>query len=258
MSRDQPLLQALEVTASRPGEAGRLQRVLQDVSLYVDAGEVLVVIGPSGGGKSTLLRLFNRLLEPDSGMILLAGENIQAIDPPLLRARIPFVAQKPFLFSGTVLDNLQTSAKLRRTKVTDLNDSTLQELLELCQVKQSWIDRDARKLSIGQQQRICLARALVGPCQALLLDEPTSALDRPTADLLAQTFRELARQKNLAIIVVTHDLRLAEHCADRMALLLDGSIVEQGTADQLLQSPTTDSARLFLSSEPVENRETRG
>jgi putative ABC transport system ATP-binding protein len=256
MSRDVPLLQAHEVIVSRSGEAGRLQRVLQETTVHVDAGEVLVVVGPSGGGKSTLLRLFNRLLEPDSGKILLAGKNIQTIDPPLLRARIPLVAQKPYLFSGTVRDNLQASAKLRRAELPDLNDPNLQELLELCQVNQSWIDRDARKLSIGQQQRICLARALLGPCQALLLDEPTSALDRPTADLLAQTFRELARQKNLAIIIVTHDLRLAEHCADRMALLLDGSVVEEGTTAQLLQNPTTDSARLFLSSEPLENRDT--
>jgi putative ABC transport system ATP-binding protein len=256
MSRDVPLLQAHEVTVSRPGEAGRLQRVLQETTLHVDAGEVLVIVGPSGGGKSTLLRLFNRLLEPDSGKILLAGKNIQTLDPPLLRARIPLVAQKPYLFSGTVRDNLHASAKLRRAELPDLNDANLQELLELCQVNQSWIDRDARKLSIGQQQRICLARALLGPCQALLLDEPTSALDRPTADLLAQTFRELARQKNLAIIVVTHDLRLAEHCAHRMALLLDGSVVEEGPTAQLLQNPTTDSARLFLSSKPLDNRET--
>jgi len=258
MSREVPLLKAHEVVVSRPGEAGRLQRVLQETTLHVDTGEVLVIVGPSGGGKSTLLRLFNRLLEPDSGKILLAGNNIQTIDPPLLRARIPLVAQKPYLFSGTVRDNLQASAKLRRAELPDLNDPNLRELLELCQVNQSWIDRDARKLSIGQQQRICLARALLGPCQALLLDEPTSALDRPTADLLAQTFRELARLKNLAIIVVTHDLRLAEHCADRMALLLDGSVVEEGPAAQLLHNPTTDSARLFLSSEAVESRETSG
>jgi len=258
MSRAVPLLQAREVTVSRPGEAGRSQRVLQEVSMEIDAGEVLAVVGPSGGGKSTLLRLFNRLLEPDSGEILLAGINIQTIDPPLLRARIPLVAQKPFLFSGTVLDNLQASARLRRAAFPDLNASELQELLELCQLNSAWLDRDARKLSIGQQQRICLMRALVGPCQALLLDEPTSALDRPTADQLAQTFRELARQKNLAIVVVTHDLRLAELCADRLALLLDGSVVEEGPATQVLHHPTTAAARQFLSSEPIENSETKG
>ncbi|MBW2689172.1 MAG: ATP-binding cassette domain-containing protein [Deltaproteobacteria bacterium] len=253
MSSDEPLLQAREVTASRPGEAGTLQRVLQKTTLDVAAGEILAVVGPSGSGKSTLLRLFNRLLEPESGQILLEGENIQTIDPPLLRARIPLVAQKPFLFSGTVRDNLQASARLRQTKLPDLNDPDLQELLELCQINQSWLDRDARKLSVGQQQRICLARAMVGPCQALLLDEPTSALDRPTADLMAQTFRKLAEQRGLAIIFVSHDLRLTERCADRVALLLDGAVVETGTTAQLLHHPNTESARQFLSSEPVEN-----
>ena len=257
MSRAVPLLQAREVTVSRPGEAGRSQRVLKETSLEIDAGEILAVAGPSGGGKSTLLRLFNRLLEPDSGEILFAGINIQTIDPPLLRARIPLVAQKPFLFSGTVRDNLQASARLRRSAVPDLNDPELQGLLELCQLDSAWLDRDARKLSIGQQQRVCLMRALIGPCQALLLDEPTSALDRPTADQLAQTFRELARQKNLAIVVVTHDLRMAEFCADRLALLLDGSVVEEGPATRILRHPTTAAARQFLSSVPAENGENK-
>ncbi|MDT8442992.1 MAG: ATP-binding cassette domain-containing protein [Desulfuromonadales bacterium] len=256
MSQIVPLLQARAVSVSRPGEAGRLQRVLQKTTLHVDAGEVMAVVGPSGGGKSTLLRLFNRLLEPDSGEILLGGVNIQTIDPPLLRACIPLVAQKPFIFSGTVRDNLQASARLRRSALPDLNDPERQELLELCQLKPAWLDRDARKLSIGQQQRICLARALLGPCQALLLDEPTSALDRPTADLLAQTFQELARRKPLAVIIVTHDLRLAERCADRLALLLNGSIVEEGPAARVLRHPATSAARQFLSSAPVENGET--
>ncbi len=258
MSSVTPLLQAREVTVSRPEEAGRLQSVLQATNLEVAAGEVLAVVGPSGSGKSTLLRLFNRLLEPDSGEILLAGENIQSIDPPTLRAQISLVAQKPFLFSGTVRDNLQASARLRQRDLPDLDDPDLQELFDLCQIEQSWLGREARKLSIGQQQRICLARALIGPCQALLLDEPTSALDRPTTDLMAQTFRQLARQKNLAIIFVTHDLRLTERCADRVALLLDGTVVEEGSTNQLLHHPTTDSARMFFSSETTGNEEGSG
>ncbi len=258
MSRIVPFLEARKVTVSRPIEEGRLQRVLLGITLGVDEGEILAVVGPSGSGKSTLLRLFNHLLEPDNGEVLLAGKNIQTIDPPTLRARIPLVAQKPFLFSGTVLDNLQASARLRQTQLPDFNDSALQELLELCQVSPSWLDRDARKLSIGQQQRVCLVRSLAGPCQALLLDEPTSALDRPTADLMAKTFREIARQKNLAIILVTHDLRLTERCSDRVALLIDGSVIEDGATSQILNNPTTESARTFLLSETSENRETPG
>ena len=258
MSQRVPFLQAREVTVSRPGYAGCLQPVLQETTLSVDAGEILAVVGPSGSGKSTLLRLFNRLLEPDSGEILLAGVNVQTITPPILRARIPLVAQKPFLFSGTVRDNLHASARLRRVELPDLTVPALQELLDLCQIAPSWLDRDARKFSIGQQQRICLARALVGPCQALLLDEPTSALDRPSADLMANTFQELAKQKNLAIIIVTHDLRLTERCSDRVALLLNGSVVEEGPSARILSNPTTASARQFLTSELAESSEATG
>lgn len=251
-SSTEPFLQAREVTASRPGEKGKRERVLQKTTLDVDVGEVLAVVGPSGSGKSTLLRLFNRLLEAESGEILLAGENIREMAPAELRSRISLVAQKPFLFPGTVLENLQASSRLRRSEPPDINAPQQQELLALCQIDQQWLDRDARKLSVGQQQRICLARALVGPCQVLLLDEPTSALDRPSADLMARSFSQLARQRKLAIVLVTHDLRLAKHCADRVALLLDGAVVEEGPADKILHNPSTAAARLFLSSEAAE------
>lgn len=247
MSQNIPLLQARAVTASRPLEAGRMQRVLHATTLAIDAGDVFAVVGPSGSGKSTLLRLFNRLLEPDAGEILLAGENIRCLDPPTLRASVPLVAQKPFLFPGTVAENLLASARLRQVEAPDLYDATQQERLELCQVSSSWLERDARKLSLGQQQRVCLARALMGPCRALLLDEPTSALDRPTADLLAQTFRQLAVQYGLAVVFVSHDLRLTEQCADRVALMLDGRIVEQGAALEVLRQPQSVAARSFLS-----------
>lgn len=244
-----PLLQARQIVASRQSESGRLQRVLQETTLEVAAGEILAVVGPSGSGKSSLLRLFNRLLEPDSGEILLAGEDIKSLSPPKLRARIPLVAQKPFLFPGTVRDNLQIPATLRRSTLPDFDDPQQRELLSLCQVDSAWLDRDARKLSVGQQQRVCLARAMVGPCQVLLLDEPTSALDRPTADQMALTFRQLAREKNLAIVFVTHDLRLTERCADRVAFLMNGAVVEQGSVSQVLNHPSTAEVRSFLSLE---------
>ncbi len=252
MSKSLPLLAAHAVTFSRQADDGPRQTILQATDLQVDSGEILAVVGPSGSGKSTLLRLFNRLLEPDSGQIMLAGHDIRTLPPPVLRTRVPLVAQKPFLFSGTVLSNLQMPARLRRAALPDIDGQDIQKILELCQLSPSWLDRDAHKLSIGQQQRVCVARSLVGPCQALLLDEPTSALDRPTADQLAQTFRQLARQKGLAMIFVTHDLRITERCADRVVLLLDGAVVEEGPTDQVLHHPATDAARRFLSSDPTQ------
>ena len=255
MNNAAPLLQVRQVAASRPGESGALQRVLQETTLRVDAGEILAVVGPSGSGKSTLLRLLNRLLEAESGDILLSGENIRNFPPPELRASIPLVSQKPFLFPGTVRENLQAPARLRRAELPDCSDPSLQELLELCHVDPAWLDRDARKLSVGQQQRVCLARAIVGPCQVLLLDEPTSALDRPTADQMALTFRQLAREKKLAIIFVTHDLRLTGRCADHVIFMANGAVVEEGPASRLLNHPETEEVRAFLASGSEDDRE---
>jgi len=243
-----PLLAAQDVIVRRSGERGQLQTVLHATSVAVAAGEILAVVGPSGSGKSTLLRLFNRLLEPDSGRVLLAGQDIRTLDPPALRSQVTLVAQKPYLFEGSVRANLAASARFRKLTASDAESTDMQEILALCQVSPAWLDKDARKLSVGQQQRVCLARALAGPCQALLLDEPTSALDRQTAEQLALTFRRLAERRGLAIMLVTHDLSLAERCADRVALLLEGAIVEEGPTREVLSNPTSAAARAFLSS----------
>jgi putative ABC transport system ATP-binding protein len=248
------LLLAQDVTASRPAEGGLPERVLQNTTLGVTSGEVLSVVGPSGSGKSTLLRLFNRLLEPDSGQVMLAGKDIKTLPPQVLRARISLVAQKPYLFPGTVKDNLRASARFRRVDPPDFESPDVEKLMEMCRVESSWLDRDARKLSVGQQQRICLVRALLGPCQVLLLDEPTSALDRQTAALMAQTFKLLAKEKALAIIIVTHDLQIAELCADRAALMVDGSIIEAGPVARVLHDPKVEATRQFLSSTVTEYR----
>lgn len=247
-----PLLATKSVTASRPAGDGSRKPVIKATTLDVAAGECLAIIGPSGSGKSTFLRLLNRLLEPDSGSVSLAGTDIRTIEPPQLRSRLPLVAQKPFIFPGTVRDNLEASARLRRVPPPDLTAADVAALLAMCRIEADWIGRDAKKLSIGQQQRVCLARAMLGPCQALLLDEPTSALDRPTADRLAGTFRQLCREKQLAAVIVTHDLRIAELCADRVAFMQDGAVIEEGDADTMLSDPSTESARRFLFQEPAE------
>ena len=253
--KSQELLLAEDVTVRRPGEDGSFIQILHKSTLGVAPGEVLSVAGPSGSGKSTLLRLFNRLLEPDSGQVLLSGKDIKTLPPPVLRAQIPLVAQKPYLFPGTVKDNLLAPARLRRVEPPDLQSPDIINLIEMCRVDESWQDRDARKLSVGQQQRVCLLRALLGTCSALLLDEPTSALDRQTGVLMAQTFKLLAKEKGLAIILVTHDLQIAEICADRMALMISGSVIETGPVAQVLNAPKVEASRQFLSTTVTENGE---
>jgi putative ABC transport system ATP-binding protein len=246
MAHSPPLLKVDRVDASHVNETGNRQIVLKQVSVCVDAGEVVAVIGPSGSGKSTLLRLCNRLIEPDAGQILYEGRPISEINPPELRKQVGFLSQKPFLYQGSVRHNLSIPAKLAKKPMPDFAGDQFLELLDLCQVHSDWLDREARKLSVGQQQRVCLARVLMGHCRVLLLDEPTSALDPPTADALTQTFRKLALTGKLAILLVTHDLYLPKICADRMVVLLNGCVVEEGPVAELIRSPKNEAVRRFL------------
>ena len=246
MAHSTPLLKVDRVDASHVSDSGIRQTVLKQVSVSVGSGEVVAVIGPSGSGKSTLLRLCNRLIEPDAGQIWYEGRPITEINPPELRKQVAFLSQKPFLYQGTVRHNLSIPAKLAKKPMPDFAGEKTLELLNLCQVHPDWLEREARKLSVGQQQRVCLARVLMGNCRVLLLDEPTSALDPPTADALTKTFRKLARTGALAILLVTHDLHLPKVCADRLLVLLNGSVIEEGPVDEVIDSPKNEAVKRFL------------
>lgn len=230
----------------RKGPGGEEIEILSGISLRARAGELLTVIGPSGGGKSTLVRLINRLEDPTDGRILLKGKDVLTLDPLELRRKVTLVQQKPFMFEGTVLDNLQIPFHFRGQTPPDRDDPTLRESLELWRISPDFLDRSARTLSLGQQQRVGLARILIGSPEVLLLDEPTSALDRPTGDRLADTLREICRSRNLTLLMVTHDLRLAERVSDRLAFLSDGLILEEGDAADLLNRPRHSRLRDFL------------
>ena len=226
-------------------------RLLDAVSLSARAGEITAIIGPSGGGKSTLIRLINRLAEPASGRIELLGTDIAAMDPLELRRRVALVPQKPFMFEGTVLDNLRMSFSYRHLQPPSAQSEEIGEVFTLARLDLDLLQRDARSLSLGQQQRVGVARALITKPQVLLLDEPTSALDRRTSDELAATLREICHRKYLTVIMVTHDLRLTEKIADRCFYLEGGRILEQGRAAELLAHPKTTELRRFLS-EPLD------
>lgn len=236
------------VTVRRPTPQGEVT-LLDAVTFTARAGELTLVIGPSGSGKSTLARLLNRLDDRDGGEIRLDGDSIDALDPLLLRRQIGLLGQKPVLFTGSVADNLRLPAKLQRRPLPD--SAALQALLQLCQLDPALLDRDGASLSIGQQQRVCLARALASDPQVLVLDEPTSALDRPTSDRLGDTLRRIARDKQLIVVIVTHDLRLAGRIADQLVFLAAGRVVETGPAKQLLANPQSAELQAFLAETPV-------
>lgn len=243
---DQVALRLEKICVVRQGRDNRDTVILSDISFPAQNGEVTAIVGPSGGGKSSLLRLLNRLSDPTSGKIYLDGTDISSLDPLLLRRRVAMVQQKPFMFEGTVLSNLQRPFLYRQEPMPGATSAEVRQSLELARLDTALVDRDSRSLSLGEQQRVSLARALITNPSVLLLDEPTSALDRPTADHLTATFHEICRSQHLAVILVTHDLRLAGKIADYMLYLEVGRILEEGNASQLLSHPHSPEMQRFL------------
>jgi putative ABC transport system ATP-binding protein len=220
--------------------------ILEGISFSVCQSEITVILGPSGSGKSTVLRLVNRLDELSTGTIYLNGDDITTVDPLLLRRKIGMVLQKPFMFEGTVLSNLQYPFLYRNMMLPPAGSDEVVRALSLVRLTQDMLERDARSLSGGEQQRVNLARVLISRPDVLLLDEPTSALDRPSTDHLATTLQDICKNEQLAIIMATHDLRLAEHTVDHLIYLEQGKLVEQGFGPEMLKEPRTSPFRQFL------------
>ena len=191
-----------DVSVARGGRA-----VLRGLTLEVAEGAT-AILGPSGAGKSTLLRLLNRLADPDDGQVLYRGRDVCSLDPLALRREVALVPQLPALLPGTVEDNLRFAARLAEREV----DS---EVLGRVGLDASFADRIATRLSVGEQQRAMLARALVQRPSVLLLDEPTSALDPESRDAVEATLRRLRAELGLSTVLVTHDPAQAERLADR-------------------------------------------
>ena len=230
----------------RQGEDGRKTAIVNDVSFTARSGEITVIVGPSGSGKSSLVRLINRLSEPTAGTVYLDGEDIAELNPLLLRRRVAMVMQKPFMFEGTVMANLQRPFVYSQEPLPAADSIELQHALEMTRLDTDLLERDSRTLSLGEQQRVSLARALITRPQVLLLDEPTSALDRPTGDHLATTFQDICRHQQLTVILVTHDLRLTEKIADHLIYLEAGRILESGRSVDLFSQPQTLELQRFL------------
>ncbi len=235
-----PLMEVQGIAQRKNG-----RKLLEGVSLDLCPGQLLALIGPSGGGKSTLLRLLNRLDEMTAGRILLRGDDIRQLPVTELRRKVAMVMQKPVMFAGSVLQNLQSPFALRREPPPVADSPQLNQVLELCGLNQDFLGRPAEQLSIGQQQRVSLARALLTEPQLLLLDEPTSALDRPAADRLGELLYRLCRQRQIAVLMITHDLRLAERIADWVVFLQGGELIEQGKVE-ILKAPQTAELQQFL------------
>ena len=244
--QDRSLLQLEHVASARKLAGVESFPLIADICCSFSARELTALIGPSGSGKSSLLRLLNRLDEPASGRILLDGQDIRELPPPLLRQRVAMMLQKAYMFEGTVLENLQKPFTYRKLPLPGADDPEVVRCLSLARLTPDYLQREARTLSGGEQQRVNLARALITHPQVLLLDEPTSALDRPTTDSLGQTLQEICRSEQMAIIMVTHDLRLARRISDQLLYMEQGRIVETGKTAELFAYPQSEGLQKFL------------
>ncbi|RYD83938.1 MAG: ABC transporter ATP-binding protein, partial [Sphingobacteriales bacterium] len=209
-------------------------------------GETMVLLGTSGCGKTTTLKMLNRLIEPTSGTIHINDKNIYNQLPETLRRGIGYVLQNNGLFPHyTVADNIAvvpTLLKWDRQKI----DTRTRELLEKLHLSADYLTAYPKELSGGQQQRVGLARALAADAPVLLMDEPFGALDNVTRAKIHVEFKGLDELKKKTIIMVTHDVQEAFELSDRICIMDKGIIVQQGTPAELLFDPANDFVRGFL------------
>lgn len=203
------------------------RRVLDSVSAAIPAGATAIV-GPSGAGKSTLLRLLNRLADPDAGTITYRGRPLAEYEPLALRREVSLVPQLPALLEGTVESNLAYAAGLAGKELDT------EGCLRLAGLDPDFAARDVAKLSVGEQQRAMLARALAQEPAVLLLDEPTSALDHATRDAIEATLAQLRRQLEISIVLVSHDPEQARRLGDWVVRLEQGRAIEAGPVEEVM------------------------
>jgi len=197
--------------------------VLKGIDLKFHDSEKHTIIGPSGVGKSTLLRLINRMDEPTSGRILYADKDIKSIPILELRRKIGMVFQVPIVFEGSVRDNLALPYRLKTSNSLPV-EGELEDCLELSGLPFDLLNRQASRLSVGEKQRLNIARALVNKPEVLLLDEPTSALDPESARSLIESVRGLNSDLGLTVIMVTHRHEHAELLGGHLITMSKGLV----------------------------------
>jgi putative ABC transport system ATP-binding protein len=205
----------------------------------VPNGEITAIVGPSGAGKSTLLRAINLLIEPSSGEVYLDGEPTRSLDPLELRRRVVMVFQIPTLFGNSVEDAILYGTRLVGRSADP------GRLLEVVGLDASLAGRDPQSLSVGQQQRVTVARALALEPEALLLDEPTSALDEAARRKVEELVRDLNARLGLTMVFVSHDLAQVRRVADKVVVLAEGKSVGAWDGEDFF-SDAGERARRFI------------
>ncbi|WP_227355485.1 ABC transporter ATP-binding protein [Haladaptatus salinisoli] len=205
-------------------------RIVDAVSFGVADGEVLAILGSSGAGKSSLLRLLNRLDEPTEGTVFLDGEDYRTLPPRELRRAVGYVPQRPALRDGTVFENVTVGPRLRDEPFAD---DAVEDLLKRMDLG-GYAERNVEDLSGGETQRVAVARTVFNDPEVLLLDEPTASLDSASESRVETLLEELIAETGLATVLVTHDTSQARRLADRVALLEDGGLTSVGRVSEVL------------------------
>ena len=208
------------------------QTIVDDVSVEAWHGEVLAIVGPSGSGKSSLLRLLNRLDEPTEGTVFLDDWDYREMPPRELRRRVGMVLQSPYLFPGTVADNIRFGPAGRGELVPEERISRLLERVGL----EGYEERGVDRLSGGESQRVSLARTLMNSPDVLLLDEPTSALDPAAVGEVEELICALVPERRLACLIVTHNREQAGRMANRVMVMERGRVVRIGPVKEVLRA----------------------
>ena len=221
--------------------------VVNDVDLSVQAGELVVLLGASGSGKTTTLKMVNRLIEATSGSVRLDGVDTAHLPLHELRRRIGYVFQRIGLFPHmTVGENVAITPRLLGWSPERIA-ARVDELLDLVELDPALRDRGPSELSGGQQQRVGVARALAAEPRVMLLDEPFGALDPVTRERLQQSFMRIRTRLALTTVFVTHDMTEALTLADRIGVMHDGRLVQLGTPRELLTRPADDYVDRLMS-----------
>ncbi|RKR80161.1 osmoprotectant transport system ATP-binding protein [Mucilaginibacter gracilis] len=227
-------------------------KAVDDISFDVKEGENLILLGTSGCGKTTTLKMINRLIEPTKGDISVNGKSIYQQSPELLRRGIGYVLQNNGLFPHyTVAQNMAIVPQLLGWDKKRINNRA-DELIEKIHLQKEQLNAYPDQLSGGQQQRVGLARALMADPPVLLMDEPFGALDPVTRFKIRREFKELDELKRKTIIMVTHDVQEAFELGDRICLMDKGRIVQTGTPAELLFKPANNFVKEFLAKQRLQ------
>ena len=220
---------------------GTTKLVLDDVSLSVVRGEFVCVIGSSGGGKTTLLKMVNGLIEPTSGDVLVEGKNVRDVDLVQLRRNIGYAIQGNVLFPHmTVEQNIAYVPNLWNGNDHARTRTAVRKWMGIVGLESDLLGRYPAELSGGQQQRVGIARALAASPDILLMDEPFGAVDEITREQLQTELRRIYTETGITVMFVTHDIREALHLATRVAVVDGGRIQQYAAPDELVEEPATD------------------